>query len=218
MLIRFRKLRPAVDKYIASQGLEWLRLTKQEWNQLDYLIEISRPFALCTKLIGQTKGPSIHLVYAFFTTIFDLIERAIQKLQRKRLPWKTAMLTALKAALKKLEKYYGWTVDYIGDLYGFGVLLHPGIKDTFWENSSWSKDQAWVDEYWRKLERLWRKEYYRRVPGEAIQRRAQHSRPSTNDTFSITGLMMGWRQPAAARSSSRSTESEFARYRAAGMS
>lgn len=218
MLVRFRKLRPAIDQYLEHQGYSWLELSKTEWAQLNYLIDISRPFALCTSLIGQTKGPSIYLVYGFYNTIFDLIDDSKRKLKKKRVAWKKTILVALKAAEDKLLKYYEKTKSHIGDLYGMAVLLHPYLKDSFWESSSWGTDRSWVKRYWKKLEQLWRAKYAVQAALVATGQDDSTATHSANTKFSVSSFITRNHPKSEKNKGSTKVQSEFEIYRNSGKS
>ena len=52
IMIWYRLLSTPIDIYLAETGIDWLRLSKDEIRKLDYIIELTKPFALCTSLIG----------------------------------------------------------------------------------------------------------------------------------------------------------------------
>lgn len=63
--------------------MHWLVINLDELKRVDYIIELTKPFALCTSMIGQTKGPTIYMVFSFYNTLLDNLELVIAKLQRK---------------------------------------------------------------------------------------------------------------------------------------
>ena len=86
------------------------------------------------------------------------MEKAKQRLAKKRVPWKASMLVALENALQKLRKYYTQTIATHGDLYGLAILLHPVQKRQFWRSGDdW--DISHEEEYWRKFETLFSNKY-----------------------------------------------------------
>ena len=161
MLIRFRKLRPAIEHYLNLNGLHWLALTKSEWEGVSYLIHLTQPLALCTSLIGQTKTPTLCNALSMYNMIFDVLEKAESRLQRKQVRWKRQMLEAVQAAVAKLRKYYGATCERFGDFYGLAVLLSPSSKNR-WNKNHWKAEE--VEQYWKLLESLWRARYAHKRP------------------------------------------------------
>ena len=162
MLIRFRKLLPAIEHYVNVRGLHWLALTKSEWDGVSYLINLTQPLALCTSLIGQTKAPTLCNALNMYNMIFDVLEKAEKRLRRKQVLWKRQMLEAVQAAVAKLRKYYGATCEKFGDFYGLAVLLSPSSKNR-WNKKRWNAEE--VEHYWVLLERMWRARYaHKRAP------------------------------------------------------
>ncbi|EMF09613.1 uncharacterized protein SEPMUDRAFT_23271, partial [Sphaerulina musiva SO2202] len=66
--------------------------------RVEYLIDLTKPFAAATAVIGTTKGPTIHLVLAYYNKLFDILEEAIKRLKNKRIPWKKDVFQACEAA------------------------------------------------------------------------------------------------------------------------
>ena len=161
MLIRYRKLRPAIEQYLSTKGLHWLALTKSEWEGVSYLINLTQPLALCTSLIGQTKGPTLCNALNMYNIIFDVLEKAEGRLKRKQIRWKRQMLEAVQAALTKLRKYYGDTRERFGDLYGVAILLSPSTK-RLWNKRHWKDEE--VEYYWTVFEKIWKARYATRRP------------------------------------------------------
>lgn len=216
MLIRFQKLRLAVEQYLQDEDLDWLSIAAQEWNKITYLISLARPFAICTALISRTKGPSVHLVFPYYNMVFDLIERAKALLSRKRVPWKKDMRSALSAAEDKLKKYYSQTEGGLGDIYGVAALLNPLWKDEIWETSAWKDEPQWKTHYWRKLQGYWQRRIHpnpNALTGEMLAATPQQQSKKSK-AFTISDFL---RAGAPSRHAANSTEmTEFERYRAAG--
>lgn len=97
MLRRAKRLQPTFDKFCTGYGHPHLMLDQEEWRQIEYLLWITESFKFTTTL-SKTKDISIHMVFSIYNKLFDHIEISIQQLQRKKVPWKQLMLTALYAA------------------------------------------------------------------------------------------------------------------------
>jgi len=57
------------------------------------------------------------------------------------------MRDGLIKAKEKLSKYYGRTIDHIGDIYGVATILAPEFKLSFFETEEWQGDEEefeWV--------------------------------------------------------------------------
>ena len=131
MLVQYRKLKPIVIKYIEEEKLRQLALYAREQLILNYLINLSQLFALCTLLIGQTKGLLLHLVYGFYSQVFTIIEKVEERLAKKKLLQKRKMLEVLQASIAKLRKYYSQTYRHYSDLYRIAIILYPTLKEQF---------------------------------------------------------------------------------------
>ena len=205
MLIRFRRLREAVTIFLRETGRNWLALSEEEWKQLEYLIDLGKPFTYCTKLIGQTKGPSIHLVYPIYTLLFSMIESSKKKLMGKRKAWQRQMRRALDCAKEKLSKYYSLTTGSIGDLYGHAVLLCPSIKEEFWNCEEWEAPAArwaWEEHYWKSLKEVYSSKYAPKSTGIATE-----AQPTKRAIIDRLGLGKSRPEPQAG------TGDELERYR-----
>jgi hypothetical protein len=166
MLMRVKKLRKAVDKFTVEQ-CPHLALSDKEWKQIDYLISILRPFAVFTQLIGSTRSPTIHTVFDIYNILLDHIERCKAKLERKREPWKIAILHGIRAAEIKFRYYYAKADETdVGILYGLGILLNPAGKETTWQTSHWVNDPHWRAGYWVQFDALYDREYRNRTPAK----------------------------------------------------
>ncbi|OQE51538.1 hypothetical protein PENNAL_c0506G01004, partial [Penicillium nalgiovense] len=74
----------------------------------------------------------------------------LAQLQRKKVPWKQNILTALKAARQKLRDYYAKTEDMHGHLYAIGTALAPDTKLQFFSGSKW--EDSWRGIYRQSIE------------------------------------------------------------------
>jgi hypothetical protein len=164
MLARLRELKPHVDPY-TKQNCTHLHLSDEEWGQIDYVISILRPFAIYTQLIGASRLPTIHQVFDIYNHLLSHIERAIEKLEKKKQPWKVEIYTALQSANEKLKQYYSATAGSdAGQLYGIAILLDPRKKSLTWQGSDWRGDDVdWEAHYWKMFESMYTKHYANRT-------------------------------------------------------
>ena len=141
MLVRVRKLKEEVETFIEEERhLE--PLTNDEWQYIDYLIEILHPFCIFTNTIGRTRnGPTIHDSFPTYNKLFDQMEMQLRKLQSKRkVPWKKQLEKALEAGRRKLISYYELTKTNLGNIYGIATLLAPEYKKSYFDDNN-----DWID-------------------------------------------------------------------------
>ena len=154
MLVRAHQLKPDLEAFFDEHGAKFLRLDKEEWSQVEYLIDIVKPFCRYTQVIGATRRPTLHQAFEIYDKLFEHLERASNRLSRKRVPWKIQMKEALDAAHGKLAKYYTETQSSLGYFYGKATLLHPKTKDAIFQKSSWVAERGarpWAEIYWEAL-------------------------------------------------------------------
>ena len=151
MLQRILYLWPAVEQYCLESKFGFLKLTSHEWKQVEYLIAVSRMLALCTTRISESKGATLHLVFALYNVCFKRLEAASRRLMVKKHPWKKVIKTALEAAQEKLCKYYVETVKPFSDVYGLAILLHLAMKNEYWTRSKGEWGDEDVEQYWEIL-------------------------------------------------------------------
>ncbi len=88
MLLRASRLRETIDPFIHKEAqnsptVARFRLSNTEWQKIEYLIDLTLPFAYTTTVIGQSTGPTIHLCFGFYNTLFDVLDVADAKLDSK---------------------------------------------------------------------------------------------------------------------------------------
>jgi hypothetical protein len=83
---------------VSTNALEdKFKMSSTEWKKLEYLIDLTLPFAHATTLIGTTKGPSLHLVLRYYNTLFNVLDKADKKLKYKTEGWKKQVHNAITA-------------------------------------------------------------------------------------------------------------------------
>lgn len=127
MLIRARILRSTIDEYTQKEAPQF-KLSFSEWKQVEYLIDLTRPFSYYTTTIGQTKDVTICHVFAIYDALFSSLHEALELIQSKIYPWTPNIVEGVQAALDKLDKYYSKTHNELGSLYGLAAILNPGSK------------------------------------------------------------------------------------------
>ena len=150
MLRRAKRLQSTFDEYCSQYGHPDLKLDKDEWRQIDYLLSITQPFFKFTTSLSKTTEVTIHSVFAIYNTLFTHLEKSRAQLAQKKVGWKKVMLSALKAAEVKLSEYYRKTDEIEGDLYAIGTILAPQNKLEFFSTKDWEPN--WQPRYRKALE------------------------------------------------------------------
>lgn len=157
MLVRLCQLRQSVAEMLERHSQEHMLPSKTEWRQIEYLIQLTKPFALWTQSLSASSGPSAFLVFIAYNQVFDVIEKAMARTKHKSTPWKRDIHNGLDKAHAKLRKYYSETQSDLGDLYGHAILLHPTRKKSFFTHKEWQG--GWEDKYWASLKTLFMERY-----------------------------------------------------------
>lgn len=151
MLVRFRKLKKAVQTYIDVHGKadNLKSFSRAEWRHIDYLIEVLRPFYIYTTEISRIKNsPTIHLVIQVYNGLIVHLSRYILRLTAKDTPWKQEFYGALCASKAKLMEYWRKMINNGTDVYGLAMLLDPQAKlEAFSETSQDLLTERHVSDY-----------------------------------------------------------------------
>lgn len=150
MLRRAKRLQSTFDEYCSEYGHPDLKLDRDKWRQIDYLLSITQPFFKFTTSLSKTTEVTIHSVFAIYNTLFTHLEISRAQLAQKKVGWKKVMLSALKAAEVKLSEYYRKTDEIEGDLYAIGTILAPQNKLEFFSTKDWEPN--WQPRYRKALE------------------------------------------------------------------
>ena len=142
MLKRTHKLRSDIDVYQREFNCPELVPNLTQWKQIEYLLDITRPFMIYTNAIGKTRGPTIHNAFETYDHLFDHIEKSTDRLEPKQHKWKSALYDGLWAARDKIEKYYSRTTNTRhGNIYACAALLDPSKKTTAFDSRSFTSEE-----------------------------------------------------------------------------
>lgn len=159
MLIRAHDLRAEIDEFCVNFDVTYLRLDRNEWSQIEYLIDLLRSFFLFTKVLSVTRTSIIHIVFKIYNRLFEHLKKIKLRLLRKRVSWKKSLITALAITKAKLTKYYSQTQNELGFLYEKTVLLHFSMSDEMFQSSEWKmrlNETSWHKVYWDALKNIYR--------------------------------------------------------------
>lgn len=150
MLRRAQRLQSTFDGFCAEFNLTDMKMDKDEWRQVDYLLSITYPFFKFTSSLSATTDVTAHNVFGIYNTLFTYIDKAKAQLARKRVGWKKVMKSALDHARDKLAEYYRKTDDVPGDLYAIATILGPRNKLAFFLGKE--QEPHWAPRYRKSLE------------------------------------------------------------------
>lgn len=150
MLRRAKRLQTVCDEFCMQYSRHDLQLSQEEWRQVDYLLTITQPFYTFTTTLSKSKDITVHTIFGIYNKLFSHLEKSMAKLARKKVNWKTVMLSALKQAKLKLSQYYSMTDEIPGDLYAIGTILAPQNKLHFFSTKDW--EPCWRVRYRKSLE------------------------------------------------------------------
>jgi hypothetical protein len=172
-----------------------LKLSQEEWRQIEYLLWITQLFFQFTTAVSKTKDVTIHSVFSIYNKLFDHLETSMAQLRRKKVPWKQVMLKALEAARLKLDQYYSMTDHMPGDLFAIGTILAPQNKLHFFSDKDWEDPKIdYCEKYCKSLQDYLRP-YQQRISDTQLQSRAQSSAIQTSHLDMLL-TPRGLRQPA----------------------
>ncbi|KAJ6001045.1 hypothetical protein N7481_001454 [Penicillium waksmanii] len=143
MLDRAKRLQQVFDLYCTTHHYSHFKLSAEEWRQVDYLFLITKPFFDMTNVLSKTRDVTVHSVFSIYNKVFNHLDAAEEKLERKGVLWKIKMLQALRAAKAKLRKYYTATdTEPYGAVYAIATILCPSKKLRYFDNEDWRGTHA----------------------------------------------------------------------------
>lgn len=156
------ELRNSIQDFCrASSATHCFILRNIEWDQLKYLIDITKPFSFLTTSIGVSKGPTIQHCYRVYDILFSHLLYCRTVLERKKndQPWVGPLIIAIDAAFAKLHVYFDMTYQDLGTYYGIGTLLAPQYKSEVFKGKTWIHGSSIDLRYTSQLQKLFEYEY-----------------------------------------------------------
>jgi len=213
MLRRAKRLSSAFDRYCVEHDQPQFKINTEEWRQIDYLLCLTQPFYKWTTGLSKIKDVTVHNVFRVYNKLFDHLEASIRQLERKKVPWKQAMLRALCAGKEKLSVYYHKTEQIHGNLYAIGTILAPQHKLQFFSKRDWADNNfEWRTRYKNYLESYLEGYQHRRTENQ-LPLRVQSSRNRGEDME----LLFDEDTPQSPSQPKRSYHDELTQYLDSGM-
>ena len=75
MMERAVYLRKAISTFVDSQNLQQFNLSTQEWDQVEYLLDLLLPIKRCNDRIEGTTRVGIDKVFWIYETLFNELDR-----------------------------------------------------------------------------------------------------------------------------------------------
>ncbi len=161
-------LREAINKFcIKYSPAKAFALSKLEWKQIGYLIDIVRPFNFFTSTVGKTKSITLPYALPIYDELFERLNESRRRLKAKstRLEWVSVLIEGIDAAEAKLDFYYNKTYSNLGSLFGIGAILNPVSRSNcFDQDYCWLDFNAkdWKEEFEDQFRELFRRDYSER--------------------------------------------------------
>jgi hypothetical protein len=141
MLTRAKKLQSTIEAYSTKfADANRFQLDDSEWDQVGYLIDITKLFAFCTAKIGTSNQPTISYAFLIYDSLLEHLWKMKRLLESKLEEWLEPILDGIDAAISKLHKYYKATYNDLGSVYAFGAILSPAHRAEILEQGT-----RWLD-------------------------------------------------------------------------
>jgi hypothetical protein len=137
MLSRAKRLKNFIDLFCNQDGYQRFRLTTSQWQQVDYLLCLTKPFFDFTNALSTSKTATIHQVFDIYQALSEHLDKAKSRLSRKLVPWKKAVLNALETSHQKLRSYPSKTIGPEGNPYAIATLLAPDHRLQYFSGPTW---------------------------------------------------------------------------------
>jgi len=169
MLQRAKRLRSVFDEYCLQWNCPELKLSQEEWRQVDYLLWLTHPFFKFTTALSKTRDVTVHTVFSIYNRLFDHLDQSIEKISPKTVAWKQLMKNALIDGRQKLRDYYYETDLVPNDLYAIATVMEPRNKFQFFNDKDWDD---YRDDYRKSLREMF-ESYQQRVANTERSTQAQ---------------------------------------------
>ena len=166
MLQRAKRLQSFFNQYCSQWDCPDLKLSHEEWRQVDYLLWLTRPFYEFTVALSKTRDVTVHTIFSVYNRLFDHLDMSINKIRPKKVPWKQLMLNALIVGRQKLRDYYYETDLVPNNLYAIATAMSPENKFQFFSTKDWDN---YREDYRKSLQELY----------ESYRQRVAHTTGST---------------------------------------
>ena len=161
MLERAWYLKDAVPAFMAKQSNKFrkehghLLPTSVEWDLIEMLLYVLRPFYECTIILEPTKSPTIQNSFISWNSCFNALDKIQTQLHRKKLVWKRELGKSLQIMRDRLAKYYSLTS--IPSVYVDSTILTPFMKLRPFKTAEW--EPRFADKYRNECHQRYQEKY-----------------------------------------------------------
>ena len=128
--------------YVIQQSYRHLQISPQEFQRVEFILDVLELFKRCSDRMEGTKRPGIEKVFWIYETLFnelDRLEDVMEESNGRDAEWIKELQPAFEVMRTKLTKYYDKTA--IPSVYGDGMILDPRLKLYLTTRPEWSGGQ-----------------------------------------------------------------------------
>jgi hypothetical protein len=181
MLSRAKRLRNSINSFCIQEKEMRFHLSPSQWQHVDYLLCLTKPFFDFTNALSTSKTATIHQVFDIYQALSEHLDKAKSCLASKRVLWKKAVLNALETSHQKLYTYQRKTTSSDGNLYGIATLLAPDHRLQYFSGPTWEAGSQ------EKYHSLLKEEY--RIYSESYTSLSTPNQPQIIQSSSLSDLL-----------------------------
>jgi hypothetical protein len=151
MLKRAHFLRDTIEEWLTHTvvlKLQCLKLTTNEWKQIETIIDILRFFQQITNSLDSSTQSTIHIAWIVYNTIHVHLKNCSQKLKKERSKFFQNLRSIINATQEKLKKYYDVTSNKENLYFNLDLYLNSCDKLNYYKicyyNSLFSLHKSWI--------------------------------------------------------------------------
>jgi Asp-tRNA(Asn)/Glu-tRNA(Gln) amidotransferase C subunit len=151
MLKRTHLLRDTIEEWLTHTivlKLQCLKLTTNEWKQIETIIDILRSFQQITNFLNSSTQSTIHIAWIVYNTMHAHLKNCSQKLREERSKFLQNLRSIINATQEKLKKYYDATSSKKDLYFNLDLCLNSCDKLNYYKicyyNSLFSLHRSWI--------------------------------------------------------------------------
>jgi DNA repair ATPase RecN len=151
MLKKAHLLRDTIEEWLIHTivlKLQCLKLTTNEWKQIETIIDILRSFQQITNSLDSSTQSIIHIAWIVYNTMHAHLKNCSQKLKEERSKFFQNLRSIINATQKKLKKYYDVTSNKKNLYFNLDLCFNSCDKLNYYKicyyNSFFSLHRSWI--------------------------------------------------------------------------